>query len=152
MFGCGQQDRADDVTGESAFDFDRTDAVSRTESTQRSAFFGDLHVHTANSFDAFNFGVRATADDAYRYAKGEVIDHPAGYPIRLRGGPLDFYGVSDHAEYLGAVPALADPDHPLATHPLAKIIQSGDPNDATEAFATLGAIITQGGWGWGLLA
>ena len=144
MFGCRQQDRAADVTGEQAFDFDLTDAVSPTESTQRSAFFGDLHVHTANSFDAFNFGVRATADDAYRYAKGEVIDHPAGYPIRLRGGPLDFYGVSDHAEYLGAVPALADPDHPLATHRLAKIIQSGDPNDAAEAFSTLGAIITQG--------
>ncbi|MDC0213610.1 DUF3604 domain-containing protein [Gammaproteobacteria bacterium] len=144
MFGCGQQDRAADVTGEQASDFNLTDAVSPTKSTQRSAFFGDLHVHTANSFDAFNFGVRATADDAYRYAKGEVIDHPAGYPIRLRGGPLDFYGVSDHAEYLGAVPALADPDHPLATHRLAKIIQSGDPNDANEAFSTLGAIITQG--------
>ncbi len=143
-FGCGQQDLADDAIGESAFDFDRNDAVSRTESTQRSAFFGDLHVHTANSFDAFNFGVRATADDAYRYAKGEVIDHPAGYPIRLRGGSLDFYGVSDHAEYLGAVPALANPDHPLATHPLAEIIQSDDPNDATEAFSTLGAVITQG--------
>lgn len=110
----------------------------------RNAYFGDLHIHTANSFDAFNFGVRATADDAYRYAKGESINHPLGYSVRLRGGPLDFYGVSDHAEYLGAVPALANPGHPLAEHPLADLIQSGDPSDAAEAFTTLGAVITQG--------
>ena len=42
MFGCRQQDRAADVTGEQAFDFDLTDAVSPTERTQRSAFFWRL--------------------------------------------------------------------------------------------------------------
>ncbi|NJN52106.1 MAG: DUF3604 domain-containing protein, partial [Gammaproteobacteria bacterium] len=36
---------------------------------ERNAYFGDLHVHTQYSFDAFIFGVRATPDDAYRFAK-----------------------------------------------------------------------------------
>ncbi len=36
----------------------------------RSAYFGDLHVHTNYSFDAFAFGTVATPDDAYRYAQG----------------------------------------------------------------------------------
>ena len=48
------------------------------EST-RYAYFGDLHVHTAYSMDAFQFGTLATPDDAYRYAKGEAIKHPAGF-------------------------------------------------------------------------
>lgn len=36
------------------------------------------------------YGVTATPDDAYRYAKGESLTHALGYPIRLQSGPLDF--------------------------------------------------------------
>ena len=83
--------------------------------TARSAWFGELHVHTANSIDAYGMGgTRATPDDAYRYGKGEPIAHPLGYPIRLTSGPLDFVAVTDHAEYFGVLPALNDPEHPLA--------------------------------------
>ena len=35
----------------------------------KNAYFGDLHVHTKNSFDAFITGTRTNADDAYRFAK-----------------------------------------------------------------------------------
>ncbi len=73
----------------------------------RSAFFGDLHVHTTYSFDAFAFGTLATPYDAYRYAKGEVIQHPAGFDVQLRQ-PLDFYAVTDHAMFLGVAGAAAD--------------------------------------------
>ncbi len=74
---------------------------------KRSAYFGDLHVHTTYSFDAFAFGTMASPYDAYRYAKGETIKHPAGFDLKLRE-PLDFYAVTDHAMFLGALPAAAD--------------------------------------------
>ena len=75
----------------------------------RQAWFGDLHIHTRYSFDAFIFNVRATPDDAYKFARGEAIDHPAGFEIQLQSGPLDFAAVTDHSEYLGVMPALNDP-------------------------------------------
>ena len=68
----------------------------------RTAYFGDLHVHTTYSFDAFAFGTLATPYDAYRYALGDTIQHPAGFDMTLRV-PLDFYAVTDHAMYLGVV-------------------------------------------------
>ena len=66
--------------------------------TQPRAFFGDTHIHTSYSFDAFMFNVRHGPDDAYRYAKGEVIDHPMGDQLRIKGAPLDFLMVSDHTQ------------------------------------------------------
>ena len=74
----------------------------------RNAFFGDLHVHTTYSLDAFNVGTMATPYDAYRYASGDTIKHPAGFDMRLRV-PLDFYAVTDHAMYLGMLYEAADP-------------------------------------------
>src|SRR6185295_4521369 len=44
----------------------------------RNAYFGDLHVHTGLSFDAYIFNVRAMPDDAYRFAKGDTIGHASG--------------------------------------------------------------------------
>ena len=74
---------------------------------ERNAYFGDLHVHTTYSFDAFAFGTLATPYDAYRYAKGKAIRHPAGFDVQLRE-PLDFYAVTDHAMFLGVLGAAAD--------------------------------------------
>ena len=74
---------------------------------RRNAYFGDLHVHTNYSFDAFAFGTVASPYDAYRFAKGEAIEHPAGFDVQLRA-PLDFYAVTDHAMFLGAVKEAAD--------------------------------------------
>ena len=61
----------------------------------RNAYYGDVHVHTKYSFDAYVFGVTASPDDAYKYAKGEGIAHPLGYEMKLQE-PLDFYSVTDH--------------------------------------------------------
>ena len=80
---------------------------------ERNAYFGDTHVHTLFSFDAFNMNVRSTPDDAYRYAKGETIPHPAGAQLRLDGPPLDFLMVSDHAKFLGVFAAQLDTEAPF---------------------------------------
>ena len=82
----------------------------------KNAYFGDLHVHTRYSFDAFLFGTATSPDDAYRYAKGETIPHAAGFDLRI-DSPLDFYAVTDHAFYLGMFWAWAQPDHPDAANP-----------------------------------
>ncbi|MCY4129246.1 MAG: DUF3604 domain-containing protein [Gammaproteobacteria bacterium] len=90
-----------------------TSLVAEDQPSNRQALFGDLHVHTRLSFDAWGFGVRTSPDDAYRFAKGEAIDHPSGYTIQL-DRPLDFYAVTDHGMYLGVLDAAANPDHPMS--------------------------------------
>jgi hypothetical protein len=92
-------------------------SVVLAESPERNAYFGDTHIHTMYSFDAFSFNVRTTPDDAYRYAKGEAIDHPWGDTLRLSGPPLDFLMVSDHARYMGVFAAQLDPEAPHYGHP-----------------------------------
>ena len=85
----------------------------------RNAYFGDLHVHTANSFDAYTFGTISTPTDAYRYAQGQAIPHPTGYEIQL-SRPLDFYAVTDHAMFLGLLKEAADTSSEFSRYDLAK--------------------------------
>ncbi len=75
-----------------------------------------LHVHTTYSFDAYIFGTLATPDDAYEFAKGKPIKHPAGFDVSL-DRPLDFYGVTDHGTFLGQVAEAATPGNPYYDAP-----------------------------------
>lgn len=126
----------------------QTDAQS-TERTagyneDRNAYFGDLHIHTRSSFDAYIFNVRRTADDAYRFARGDTITHPSGFDMTIAGGPLDFYTVTDHAEYLGILPAMNTPGTELSELPSAKDMFSTDPGRITAAFQGVGASVRSG--------
>jgi Protein of unknown function (DUF3604) len=76
-------------------------AAAQGDPASREAFFGETHLHTSWSLDAWIFGNHATGPaDAYKYAKGETIKHPLGYDITITT-PLDFMGVTDHSEYVG---------------------------------------------------
>lgn len=98
----------------------------------RNAYYGDLHVHTAYSFDAYAFGTTATPYDAYRYARGDTIKHPSGYDVTLQR-PLDFYAVTDHAMFLGVVKEAADTSTEFATLKVAKPLHNiNAPDNMTE--------------------
>ena len=69
---------------------------------QTQVYFGDTHLHTSYSFDAFlNNNFSADPDTAYRWAKGEPVIHPYNRARVQINTPLDFLVVSDHAEMLG---------------------------------------------------
>ena len=82
---------------------------SEVANLNKNAYFGDLHVHTKHSFDAFIFGTTNSPDQAYLYAKGKPINHPLGFEMKLQD-PLDFYAVTDHAAWLGMLEAYSDPN------------------------------------------
>jgi hypothetical protein len=109
----------------------------------KQAYFGDLHLHTALSVDAFITGTRTLPEDAYRYAKGEPIDHVSGNKIQLKT-PLDFLGVTDHSEFIGAAWAMNDPNSPLSKLPIAQRITSHDYETSQGAFREIVAAVTSG--------
>ena len=94
----------------------------------KNAYYGDLHVHTENSFDAYTFGTISTPADAYKYAQGYPIQHPSGYLIQL-SKPLDFYAVTDHGIFMGLMKEAADTTSKFSqyefTKPLHNLNESG---------------------------
>lgn len=76
----------------------------------KEAYFGEQHLHTAYSLDAYIGGARLTPSDAYRFAKGEEVE-VGGQKVRLKA-PLDWAAVTDHAEYLGEMYSTIDEGAP----------------------------------------
>ena len=90
---------------------------------QRDVYYGDLHLHTSYSLDAYIwFGARVDPNDAYRFAKGETVNY-LGQPVRRRE-PLDFMAVTDHSEYIGVLRQLEDPNSVFAQSELGKALES----------------------------
>ena len=88
--------------------FDREASIP--ENPLKNAYFGETHVHTSFSMDAFIGGARLTPFDAYRFAKGESVS--INNVQRNIGRPLDFVAVSDHAEFLGEMLSAQIPTAP----------------------------------------
>ncbi len=86
----------------------------------RDAYFGETHVHTSWSLDAFAIGNLLTnPGDAYKYFKGEPIKHPLGFDVKI-DTPLDWAGVTDHSEYAGVVNLANEPGSPVSKLPAAQ--------------------------------
>lgn len=108
---------------------------SDVPASQRQVFYGELHLHTAQSFDAWTFGSKVTPDQAYKYARGETVMVPAeqvsqeegmttqkSVPAR-RAWPLDFTAVTDHSEWMGVLNQIDDKKNPVSKLPAAQKIR-----------------------------
>jgi Protein of unknown function (DUF3604) len=99
---------------------------------ERNAYFGEEHIHTSWSVDAWIFGNRITGpDDAYKYAQGQTIKHPLGYDIKI-DTPMDFMGVTDHSEYVGVTKEANTPGSTVSKMPEAQPLIMQDPNSAAD--------------------
>ncbi len=108
-------------------------AYEQSENPLRNVYFGETHVHTAFSLDAYLGGTRQTPSDAYRAAKGETVV-VNGQPHSMRR-PLDFAAVTDHVEYLGEMYAAFNPGTPGHDNPiLQQLIGLTDPDERRRWF------------------
>lgn len=98
---------------------------------RKQALYGDLHVHTSDSFDTYFFNSINGPREALKFAQGE----PAGYPsgdtdpntpthTEQLDRPLDFVALTDHAEFLGAFRTLCELNGtiPAGTNPACEFV------------------------------
>jgi len=100
-------------------------AQDAPDPANRQVYFGEQHMHTRNSFDAFTTGVRQTWEEAYRYGRGEEVTLSTTGEKMKRGTPYDFVAITDHSEYFGVLKDLVDPNNPLSQSDFAKGFASG---------------------------
>ena len=99
---------------------------------ERNAYFGETHIHTSWSVDAWVMGNRMTGPgEAYKYAQGQTIKHPMGFDIKI-DTPLDFMGVTDHSEYVGVTREANIPGSYVSKLPEAQPMIMKDPNSQEE--------------------
>ena len=86
----------------------RAEGCTTPTSAEHAVYWGDLHVHTELSFDAYAFGSTATTRDAYQFAKGQPLTLANGSVARI-DRPLDFAAVTDHAATFDVLYLCTDP-------------------------------------------
>ncbi len=108
----------------------------------QNVYFGDTHLHTSYSFDAGMIGDKLGPDEAYRFAKGEVVTASLGARAKLNR-PLDFLVIADHAESLGIAPLIAESSPLVLNDPtgreLYELANGDDPVAAYRRFSVLRA-------------
>jgi hypothetical protein len=107
-------------------------AFAQEKNPDRNAYFGEEHIHTSWSMDAWLMGNRLTGpDEALKYAQGQTIKHPLGYDIKI-DTPMDFMGVTDHSEYVGITKEANTPGSAVSKLPQAQPLILKNPNDQAE--------------------
>jgi len=113
---------------------------------ERNAYFGEQHIHTSWSVDAWLFGNHLTGPaDALEYARGKAIKHPLGYEIQIEQ-PLDWMGVTDHSEYVGITKMANTPGSAVSKMPQAQPLILKDPNnpaDVEKVFMYLVSLVSK---------
>jgi hypothetical protein len=108
--------------------------------------WGDTHLHTANSPDAFAFGNRLTPEEAYRFARGETVTSATGQRVRL-SRPLDWLVVADHGVAMGAMMELYEGNPDLLKDPQLKkwhLMMNESPEQGVKAAGELISEASQG--------
>ena len=112
-----------------------------------NVYFGEQHLHTVNSPDAFAMGTRNTQEDAYNFAKGKAVKKNTSGEMVQKKTPYDWVAVTDHAEYMGVFPQFLDPNSEVMKkakdNPIVKMILSGDEKKGDEAFGKLAITLTE---------
>lgn len=146
--GVGSAPRAvlDDPTGEVArmrTTAPSPQAVGYAPARKQPArvLWGDMHVHSANSPDAFASGLRFTPEETFRIARGERFISASGLPAQL-SRPMDFIVLSDHSEALGLVAQLAAGNPAFEADPTLRRWQQMIRAGGTEARAAMVEMIT----------
>ena len=108
LIGCQESpEPTTDISATATEVAQTTEKEPSAEATPGRLLWGDLHVHSNLSFDAFSFGNRnLTPADTLAFAKGEALQSSGGIEAKL-ARPLDFLMVSDHAEFMGVMRELS---------------------------------------------
>lgn len=114
-------------------------AAQDAPAEQRRVFFGELHLHTSLSLDAWTYGTKLLPEDAYRFGRGDTVMVPATQVAREQGitgakevaakraWPLDFMAVTDHSELVGTMLPLDDPNSEFSNSEAGKKILADPP-------------------------
>jgi hypothetical protein len=120
--GCSAQ--ADPVVKPKAAHAAVADSGSAAD---RRVYFGELHLHTAYSFDAWSLmGAKTTPEQAYDFMQGKPV-HVDGV-WQKRAWPLDFAAVTDHSENMGVMNQLDDPKSAFSLTEIGKQIAKNPPS------------------------
>jgi len=129
--GCGGTVPADQQV-ESGPPWQRTETREPCAeyNAQRNPYFGELHVHTLYSADAYIYGTRADPRAAYAFARGAAIalsdDNEEQTRTARLERPLDFAAVTDHAEFFGEVRLCSTPTSAVFDDPLCELVRRSD--------------------------
>jgi hypothetical protein len=107
----------------------------------KNAYFGDLHVHTSYSLDAYTLDNRNDPRSAYRFGRGEEVVLPGGNKSKLRV-PLDFMAVTDHDVWLGEVSLCLDKSDAAYDKPVCKALRATDTDQSSAGKVMFGLAAT----------
>lgn len=95
----------------------KSEAEVKETAYPEHVYWGDTHLHTSNSSDAFSFGVRLGPEEALRFAMGEEVTSSTGMKARL-SRPLDFLVIADHSDGLAVMRSIYEAPRLLIRDPL----------------------------------